>query len=118
VSSTSEQRAGRTEALFREVNENIAGLEESFSATDEQVYAASSFSLATRTPISSASSNATASIWSSKRQAKLARSPSSSCLSSWSGAYKRLPRPLRCVAILRPDLPERDDQCSGMTPDG
>jgi hypothetical protein len=38
VSSISEQRAGRNEALFREVNENIASLEESFGATDEPVY--------------------------------------------------------------------------------
>jgi hypothetical protein len=38
VSSTSQQRAGRTEALFREVNENIASLEETFGATDEPVY--------------------------------------------------------------------------------
>jgi hypothetical protein len=39
VPSTSQQRAGRTEALFREVNQNIASLEESFGgATDEPVY--------------------------------------------------------------------------------
>jgi hypothetical protein len=38
VSSLFEQRAARNESLFREVNENIAGLEESFGATAEPVY--------------------------------------------------------------------------------
>ena len=37
-SSLWEQRAARNEGLFREVNANIAGLEERFGATEEPVY--------------------------------------------------------------------------------
>jgi hypothetical protein len=38
VSSLWEQRAARNEALFREVNENIARLEERHGQTEEPVY--------------------------------------------------------------------------------
>jgi hypothetical protein len=38
VSSLGEQQAGRNEALFREVNENIADLEERFGASEEPVF--------------------------------------------------------------------------------
>ena len=37
MSSLWEQRAARNEALFREVNENIAGLEESYGSKGEPV---------------------------------------------------------------------------------
>ena len=38
MSSLWEQRAGRNEALFREVNENIARLEEGYGTTTEPVF--------------------------------------------------------------------------------
>jgi hypothetical protein len=38
VSSLWEQRAARNEALFREVNENIAGLEERFRSGEEPAF--------------------------------------------------------------------------------